>query len=229
MKKNLPLIICLIIALLFIRLVFFIKNTGDRDVKSMQNENVTISQTIPVDYGDLFKYKNNLSSDGTINTRFRNAVADIRYDNKYFIQVYKIDTSFNHSLSDFITESHQDKHITYDQSYREINDHKLFSISYKVGQPEKISAIFLNIFGNDAQTIEKRDSIAGYYSDLKNLSIQYGQNQAQDIYIKPKDDKASMPISIYFIKKNQALYLIILTAINNEPVTSTTLKELLAK
>lgn len=162
MKKNLPLIICLIIALLFIRLVFFIKNTGDRDVKSMQNENVTISQTIPVDYGDLFKYKNNLSSDGTINTRFRNAVADIRYDNKYFIQVYKIDTSFNHSLSDFITESHQDKHITYDQSYREINDHKLFSISYKVGQPEKISAIFLNIFGNDAQTIEKK----GLYSGL---------------------------------------------------------------
>lgn len=77
--------------------------------------------------------------------------------------------------------------------------------------------------------LKKRDSIAGYYSDLKNLSIQYGQNQAQDIYIKPKDDKASMPISIYFIKKNQALYLIILTAINNEPVTSTTLKELLAK
>ena len=229
MKKNLPLIICLVIAFLFIWLILFIKNIGDRDVILMQNENVITSQIIPDDYAGLFKHKDKLSSDGTVNTRFRNAVADIKYDNKYFIQVYKIDTIFNHSLSDLITESYQDQHITYDQSYTETDYHKPFSFSYKVGQVEKISAILLNIFGNGTQIIEKRDSIAGYYSNFKNLSIEYGKNQAQDNYIKPKDDKESMPISVYFIKKNHSLYLIILAALNNAPVTPATLKELLAK
>ena len=229
MKKNLPLIICLVIAFLFIWLILFIKNIGDRDVILMQNENATTSQIIPSDYAGLFKHKDKLSSDETVNTRFRNAIADIRYDNKYFIEVYKIDTISNHSLSDFITENYQNQHITYDQTYRGGNDHKPFSISYKMGQPEKTTAILLNIFGNDTQIIEKRDSIAGYYSNFKNLSIENGKKQLQDIYGKPGDNKESMPISVYFIKKGHNLYLIILAAMNNAPVTSNTLKELLAK
>ena len=74
----------------------------------------------------------------------------------------------------------------------------------------KPSTLFFKIFGDGTHLIVKNDTIAYYYSKLETLSLQYKYNGLQDIYMS--SDETNTPTEILFEKKNDCIYLFIMTA-----------------
>lgn len=230
-KRYILLIICSVLFILFIIIMMFTATQGVEDAKIMQADSLTSSNIIPADYIGLFKKKNAIISLQTTNSKARNAIVDLYYENKYCVEIYKIDSNVSKSLKDIIDENYQDTHVTLGAGYHSFNDAKPFDIEYKTSFPDKVNnKIFFNFFGNDTRVIEKEDSIASYYSNFKNLSVQFDKSRAQDIFAQPKTDNSFMPVNISFLKKQNDLFFIILTAKDKKnQISPNTLSEILSK
>ena len=133
--------------------------------------------------------------------------------------VYKIDSSYssNMSLGQILKETSNDAHVTYYKTYSSITDYRsLPEVNIIMDKPAAPKNIFFNLFGDKTQIVTKNDSIAGYFSNLKNFFIQYKQNGDQEFYgqasDKVDDDEARVPVEIMFFKRNSNLYFILLAA-----------------
>jgi len=127
-KRYIFLIICSVIFILFIIIMVFTATQGVEDAKIMQADSLTLSNIIPPDYIDLFKQKDGITSLQTTNSKVRNAIVDLYYENKYSVEIYKIDSNVSKSLKDIIDENYQDIHVTFGAGYHSmIRNHLILS------------------------------------------------------------------------------------------------------
>ncbi|MGN6639971.1 MAG: hypothetical protein ACTHJ8_13755 [Mucilaginibacter sp.] len=184
---------------------------------------------IPPDYLKLFADTNGLTLNKTIVSRSRSAISLFDYDKKFSICVYKIDSLNKTPLNSLVEETYVDRDMSNGLPYHFANDDDHYEILYKSGFPEKISGIYLNLFGNKTLTIEKNDSIAYYYSKSDNFYIKYNLNGPDDFFgrVKSQFEGVKIPIEIMFRRHKNNLYLILLTRNDGLDILPGTLSKLL--
>jgi len=87
-------------------------------------------------------------------------------------------------------------------------------MSIKVGKSVNVSIVHFNYSGDSFKQIQKSNSLYCYYYNFSSFSISYN-NEPYDIIANA--DNTSVPGSLAFIKKGNALYVIIMTvAVENK-------------
>jgi hypothetical protein len=178
------------------------------------------TDTIPKEYLRLLKLQNGCCDKLTdsvvlVNSsayKYRNAISSFYIANKYYLQVYKMDTGFNYSLRNAIKESFSDAH-TWIYSRYILDERTKMEFLYKFTKPKIPQKIYLDLYGDSTQALKKNDTIAYYYSKCVTFSIKFGLQQPNDIYGESHSQRDSeIPLEIMFLKKNNKLYLLILSA-----------------
>jgi hypothetical protein len=215
MKKGVLIVLVIIVGWL-IYYFFGIIHRINEDIKI---DAITTSVDVPKDYSQLFRSDDKLLADRTIISKRRNPISQFNYDDKFRINVYRINITTNLSLSKIIDESYENNHISYGLNYKGVDDIDKFEILCKFGFQDKGSRIYLNVFGDDTRLIKRNDTLVCYYSKIENFYIKYQLNAAQDFFgrVKEKYNGTKIPTEIMFIKKSSNLYLVLLTA-NDESI-----------
>jgi len=175
-----------------------------------------MSKIAPNDYQQLLGNKTAFTE--TINTKLRGPISKFNYKEFHGV-IYKIDSSYNSNtpLGQIMRETNNDAHITYNKTYSSIMDYRsLPEVNIIMDKPVAPKNIFFNLFGDKTQVVTKNDSIAYYFSDLKNFFIQYKQEGEQEFFGKASDkvddEDARIPVEMMFFKRNNNLYFILLAA-----------------
>ncbi len=213
MKKKY--IITIGVLVIIVSLVVFFKNVADKNLKAMDDDPKHYTNNIPGEYSNLFKQKEKIAVIRTEESNFRNPISDFYYDNKFWIEVYKVDTSIQKALSGTVLknifyESFKESHISYDTVYSTSDDNMPFSVQYKSGNPGKIASIHFNLSGSNRQVVVKKDNLIGYFSFLKSFSMRYNESGVIDLFVKSKEDGILIPSEILFITNQGNVYIVMI-------------------
>ncbi len=229
MKKGI--VITLVVIGLLGGFMYYISSTLKKMSIAGKKDAVVTLFNAPDDYGELFKKSNKLSFVKTFTSKTRNPISQFEYDEKFRINIYRINISNNLYLNKLINESHVNQHVTYNLTYYLLDRFNQFDIRYKSGRQEKVSGIYLNLFAGKTLTLLKNDSLAYYNSIIKNFSIKYQSNGPQDFFIGSSNESANfdeIPTEIMLQKKHGKLYLILMISEHEyTPLTPGTLLTLM--
>lgn len=89
-----------------------------------------------------------------------------------------------------------------------------FSYQYKAGAVETASDLFLTLSGSAVKTLQQNDSLLSYSLRARDVSLRYREDSPVDTYITIKEGfiTKAVPMNIMLLKKNNAVYFIILSA-----------------
>ena len=213
----------ILLSILGFLLIFVISELYSKYQRSGEIEDSFIwSDTIPKEYLHVLKLPDNCcnSSNGKIAfvktavSKYRNPVSSFYIENKYYLQVYKMGTSFNHSLKRAVKESFSDAHFWFYTPYALYNTTDM-EFLYKLTKPQKPQNIYLDLYGDSTHVLKKNDTVVYYYSEGRNFSIKFNLQDKNDIYGECQSKTFSeVPIEIMFLKKDDKLYMLILSARN---------------
>jgi len=219
-KKLFKLIGYTIVGIFLVSLVINSFLTMSKLKSSFKDEDKLID-SVPTEYRDLFipidkgKFIGALS----YSNNFRNPFTTVDYENgKYCIIINKLKESNNTVIS--ISER---KSANVQQSkgfvYNVINEN-YFEVSYKSGKQDTPKNIRLTFAGDSFKTLLKNDSVAYYYLMFRNFSISYGKSGVVDLAAEVKGSsifqKRRQPIEILFLRKNDNLYLLMMSVNQNK-------------
>jgi hypothetical protein len=213
MKIVIRLILCFLFIAVIVGL-YSCNNSGD-----IEDSNVW-TDTIPKEYLQLLKLEKGCCDKLTdsvafVNSsayKYRNAISSFYIANKYYLQVYKMDTSFSRSLKNAVKESYKDAH-TWIYSRYILDENTKMEFLYKFTKPKIPKEIYLDLYGDSTQVLRKNDTIAYYYSKCVTFSIKFGLHQPNDIYGESHSQRDSkVPLEIIFLKRKNRLYMLILVA-----------------
>jgi hypothetical protein len=204
--------ILIIFIIVVVILIVYIPRIG---LKTEAEYPRTFSYVIPQEYLNLFSDVNKvkMTSLRTVNIKFRNSISNIGYNKNYYIQIYKLDSTFNIPVREAINENYEFNHGYHDVPY-DINEQYCAEFVYKLYRPTKPSKIYLSLSGNNTQILKKNDSIACYYSNFQNFSIKFQKDADDDIYAKANSDNfltKEVPLEVLFLKRQKNLYLILMS------------------
>jgi hypothetical protein len=187
----------------------------------------TSSNKAPTEYWDLFKdtFRNNFKVLNTVTMRFQNPVSDFKsHDNKYFVEVFKLKASSNVSLNNLVSQSTNDKIDINGITYLTMGCN-LYTLFYKMDN-NKATHIDVSINGFDTKVL-RNDSVALFSSKFKVFYIRYNNSDTTSIWAMsdgksfiaptPHVPAIGLPIDIMFIKKQKAIYLLLMSV--NDPRT----------
>jgi hypothetical protein len=215
-KRNRIVIIAFIIVL--ISLVGYIGNKIYQAFKSNERafaEDLPITYKMPKEDSALIlaKYYDRIKVIQVRNSKVRNHVSQLIFDDKYPLFIYKIDSTGILSLRDsFIIENIKTDRttgITYN-----ILDNGFYKFQYKAGTVGNPSFLYLTVVGDTIQQFVRNDSIVLYNLVCQNMSIRYNEDDPVDIFIEGKQKgfyTLRIPMSILFLKRKKNTYLLVLT------------------
>jgi hypothetical protein len=169
------------------------------------------SNRFPNDYSSLFDKNEKLHFNKTLTFEYRRPLSIISYENKFVINIFKLDTLSNIAVNKTIIENYSDAGMINNVIYS-TDEKNLVNFYYNNSTLPKPSIIYFSLSGIQNRVIIKNDSVAYYYSRFNNFSIRSNINGPQNMVAISKQD--NVPIEILFIKKHNELYL--LTMIPNE-------------
>lgn len=202
----------------------------DRDPNDLIKESGTIYftiDTIPKEYKGILNIKNgedkypdssDFHLDGIMTDRLRSPILFLSYKKQFYIQVYKMSSSYNLSLTNAIQENFV-KYAIKNSGWYYLNDQSAINYKYKY-LFLKPDTIFLNIDGLQNKIIKKNDSVAYYYSNFKDFGIRYKKSRKNNIYAETKDEgffagsNNYHPIELLFIKRDHSFYFLSMGALD---------------
>ncbi|MEO6849182.1 MAG: hypothetical protein ABI166_01070 [Mucilaginibacter sp.] len=175
----------------------------------------------------LFTNNQYLKFNETLVFKFRQPVNKFIY-NQYNILEYKIDAintlSLKNNLLEKSIDASQIDNIHYAIDY--VDNTICYYNNNEDNNKVKIYNITVTLNGKNTKTIILNDSTAYYYSNLRNFSISYNNNQVQDILAT----SIGIPSEILLQKKRNCIFLFILICKNQTTsLEFNTLLNLIAK
>jgi len=141
------------------------------------------------------------------------------YKNQYYLQIFKLTDSFSLSLKNIINQYNVSPRIAAN-GWSEYNDKTAVDYNYHLYLPAKISDIYLKLLGKNNKAILANDSLAYYSSLFKSFSIQYIKDGKNEFYAEAKGNgiftTKLQPLEILFLKKNNKLYLLIMSTYSED-------------
>jgi len=189
--------------------------------KSPSIERLRTTDTIPFDYKSVLNLKGN-SNDrkqkyflfNTIESNLRYPTSDFIYDQKYYLEIVRLTGFTDFSLSKAIQISQYQSAIPYGVPYR-VDDQSEFRFQYRADvatKPKKL--ILMKIYGQNIKSEVLNDSVACYYAEIKNFSIQFDDDKVCDVFGETENTlfffNTFQPIEILFLRKKTGIYFLTL-------------------
>jgi|GEM_PF-1665530 len=180
------------------------------------------SNTVPHEYLQLLKLQDSCckSPNGNIvfvetkASKYRNPISYFFIADRYYLQVYKMDTSFNYSLNTAIKQVYSNAH-TWTYTPYALDSRTDMEFLYKATKPRKPKSIFFDLYGDSTIVLKKNDTIAYYYSKCRNFSIKFNLQDQNDIYGECQSKSFSeVSLELMFLKRHKELFLLILSERN---------------
>jgi len=203
---------------IFFWVVFIIISCNDPETekyqKMLQSHPTIISQITPSFYLNLFqpKVKSKIKLIKSLEHIGRDTVSNFLYNQEYYVAIYTLARSYEFSLQKSLQESFNESEVEFRTSFyvNEINFIGIrHRISDEVNSNNKPSDILTSFGGSGFSKRTKNDSIADYFFECENLSIKYGANSHQEVFV---DANGKKPLEIMFLKKEGKLFLIFITS-----------------
>jgi len=218
MKKSI--IIVSIIGIVII-LIYTLIKTFQPDLEGTNEDNLTFSQNVPPEYLDLLGLdtaccktsEDELHFLSSLKGKYRNTISRFAVYGKYYLQIYKMDSSYNRPLDSSIKLRLSDT-MAYSYSTPYSGDDATdMQFWYKLTKPERPRSIFFRINGDSTKQLSLNDSIAYYYSKCRTFSIKLNLVHKSDIYGLCSDKIfRGVPIEFLFLRKRHELFLFILSS-----------------
>ncbi len=186
---------------------------ADKYQKILQAHPTILSQTLPDHYLNLFQQKarGKIKLMTSLEHIGRDTVCNFLYDREYYIALYTLSRSYDFSLQNSLRESFGESSVESGTPFYD-NDINSVGIRHRIYVDDsdyvKPSNIFISFAGARFSKGEKNDTIADYFFECKNLSIKYGVNGHQEVFVEAKGYK---PLEIMFLKKEKKMFLIFIT------------------
>ena len=199
------------VLIILISLILFLKNIVDRNLKSEKEDPKRETQNIPQLYLNSFSNIRAWSFKESVESKFRYPISEFKINNAQLF-VYNIG-NFTLPIDKLINQYFVDNHVTFGYTFNVLTENDRVDILYKSEPARKGTAIFFNIYGDNTQRLIKNDTVLYYYSNFKTFSIGYEGSCIQDFFGKVKDQYMykKPPLEILFFKKNNDLYLLLMT------------------
>ncbi len=167
------------------------------------------SKNDPVDYRSLFKNElsTNLLLFNTIESKTVEPESQYIYNQSFNIFVTKIHINDTLNLNKSITIKDQHAIKEYNDLYFSIRSLGC-KIHVKSGELPLTNNIEINIKNTDFKILDSTLNQMSLYTVFKRFSLTINQNQT---YLIAETDEPNYPMAITFIKKNNLLYLLLMT------------------
>jgi hypothetical protein len=231
MKKGTIVVIVTVSLVIVFTIGWFIHSIvsmAAMNIQASKSDSTREVKNLPTNYLQLFK-NNKLSFDQTIINNFRKPISEFTYKEKFLVTVYEIDTLTSLPVDRGVIESYTDQHVSYYVSYSVLEHQSQYEIEYKSGRQDKISKIYVNLFGDSIQTLSKNANQVYYYGKVKNFSIRYQDKGRQDFYGSIESPSPAIPLELMLYKKQTAIYLLLMVPFDaNTRLQPGTLGDLIA-
>jgi hypothetical protein len=161
------------------------------------------------DYKNLFdkEAQKNLYLFNTIESKLREPESQYIYNKDYNVFVTKIRIADNFDIKKSIKVRNEDSNIEKDELYFPLRSFNC-KIRIKSGNIPLTAKITVNVKGKMPDEINRSNSEVSYYCEFKTFSLIFENGQS---YMVAESDKSNVPVSLTFIKKNNLLYIVIMT------------------
>ena len=208
--------IALVVIIALISLIMFVNRKVAED-----SEPCFPSAKVPSEYLQLLHLPDSCCNSiskitfvATMGCSYRKPISYFLVESKYYLQIYKMDSSFTSTLTNAVKESYSNVNIWTNTTY-DIDNKTDMEFFYKSGKPKKVKNIYFNLFGDSTRVLQKNDTVAYYYSKCTSFSLKFNLQDQNDIYGELKSDNSSeVPLEILFLKKDKRLFLLILSCKN---------------
>jgi len=159
------------------------------------------------------KYLSNLRVREITHNKNRNPISLLEFDTTYDLVIYRIDLKKSAPFSTIFTSKIKDEDESVGITYNVIASslHTMY-VSEQATRP--VSVLYTTFYGSPLGTVQKSDSLLCYYLQCKNLSVRFAKNAPVDILLKSEGggfNYGSLPLSVLFLQKNNAVYLVTLS------------------
>jgi len=180
-KKTFKSLGIILLIVLIVFLFFAIRETN----KAGEEETLPLTYSFTSEDSSLIatKYRNRIDVVEVNNSKLRNSIATLRFDNSFNIIIYKINTEKEFSMQRILHIENTRTHISNGYVYTLIGRDIIYNLWYKNGITKPIQTIFLSYSGDSLQTGVMNDSIVSYHLLGKNVSVKYSQDEPVDLFI----------------------------------------------
>ena len=161
------------------------------------------------------KYRVDLKVIEINQSKVREPISIMSFNNKYRLVAYKIKLEKDISLSALLHSEIKDADISNGFSYGTIGANIIYRFRYKSGFVKPANQVYLTFYGDSLRETAINDTIIAYNLIAGNFSIRYSKEEAVDILVigeeRPFGVTTKVPMDILFLKRKDNLHLLLLT------------------
>jgi len=176
-----------------------------------------LDSILPKDYLDIFPpgISEKIAVKTVFHYKHKSAIGSCSYDNRFAVEIVKIDSSFKLPVNMAIVKKIDNSIITSGVIYVPLKEPG-FETQYQLIGSSGINKINLTLYGDSIKTALKNDSITSYYLKLKNFSVTFNVSTEMAIFADADQgfgQFSNIPVDMAFVRKNGALYFVLLAPI----------------
>jgi len=161
------------------------------------------------------KYIDKVRSHENINSKVRAPVSFLYIDDTYHLVIYRIDSTGVKSLSDLLQIKAENSKRTDDVVYSIIDFNGFSRFQWRPIPPRAVSRIHVTFGGDSLNRVAANDSLVSYYLLCQNFTVKFSEQGPVEVYMvgedRPFGGIAVSPADILFLKRNETVYLMIMT------------------
>ena len=161
------------------------------------------------------KYIDKVRSHENINNRVRSSVSFLYFDDTYHLVIYKIDSTGNKSLSNLLEIKTGNSKRTDEEVYHIVEFNGFSRLQWRPVPPRAVSKIYVILKGDSLNKVAANDSIVSYHLLCKSFSIKFSPEGPVEVNMigedRPFGRTEISPVDLLFLKRNEAVYLLIMT------------------
>jgi len=218
--KRIRLIILIAIGLLLIALIISLFSRVPRMVKAVNEStknDLPMTQVVTSEDSSLIsrKYIDKVRAHENINSKVRAPVSFLYVDDTYHLVIYKIGSTGVRSISDLLQIKEENSKRTDEVVYTIIDFNGFSRFQWRPIPSRAVTKIHVTFGGDSLTRVAANDSIVSYYLLCQSFSIKFSEQGPVEVYMvgedRPFGRVAISPSDILFLKRNDALYLMIMT------------------
>jgi len=200
-----------IIGVLIIRAISSVRETLNEP-----HYDLPTSKTIAKEDSSLIaqQYWHKLHVDETYNSKVRNPVSFLIYENAYELIIGRIDLEKEETFNDLIIIENKSVTSSAYYTYNNIEHNHYFNFKYLVGPINPANHLYLTLSGDSISVIRKTDSLISYHLICKNVSIRYAEDAPKDFFFIGKEGFLNItkrvPLNISLLRKGKAVFFLLL-------------------
>lgn len=214
-RKQLILIIGIIGLVVLLGKIF--KSVTDKEIAEVTQDFLPNTHTLaPWDSGAISPASiAEIRSVEVYNSVRNKPISFLAFKTGQIVSAFSFKLTRNVSLRESVFTQLESETMSVGYDYRSFPDNPYLFIYLIMDSSRPASSLYFTISGDEINLVEKSDSILYYKLLLNNLSIRYGKDQRQEVFIEGREkyglQERDIPAEVLFLKKDSMVYWMMAT------------------